>query len=105
MARGLDLPYKEHVAGFDTNIHVAILSRFPFTACRSHTNEDFLLGGRRFRISRGFGEVDVRVNVLDTRPAEPNGDNAPSSNPAWAPRAITWTDYYGKKYRLDRSGG
>ncbi len=176
-ARGLDLPYKEHVAGFDTNIHVAILSRFPFTARRSHTNEDFLLGGRRFRISRGFGEVNVRVNshysftlitahlksrrplavadeaelrlqeakrlreiiearfaanpglnlvvlgdfndtcdsasiraiigrgkhkLVDTRPAEPNGDNAPNSNPAWAPRAITWTDYYGKSDTYSR---
>jgi endonuclease/exonuclease/phosphatase family metal-dependent hydrolase len=62
-AAGLDLPYWEHVAGFDTNIHVAILSRFPFTARRPHTNDDFLLGGRRFRVSRGFGEVDVRVNA------------------------------------------
>lgn len=60
-ADGLALPYWEHVAGFDTNIHVAILSRFPFTARRPHTNDDFLLGGRRFRVSRGFGEVDVQV--------------------------------------------
>jgi len=59
---GLDLPYWEYVAGHDTNIHVAILSRFPFTARRAHTNEDFLLGGRRFRVSRGFGELDIQVN-------------------------------------------
>ena len=61
-AAGLDLPYWEHLAGFDTNIHVAILSRFPFTGRRPHTNDDFLLGGRRFRVSRGFAEVDVQVN-------------------------------------------
>ena len=42
-ADGLDLPYWEHVTGFDTNIHVAILSRFPFTARRPHTNDSFLL--------------------------------------------------------------
>ena len=157
-AQGLELGYWEHVAGFDTNIHVAVLSRFPFTARRSHTNEDFLLGGRRFRVSRGFAEVDVQVStnfaftllaahlksrrtlaeadeselrleeakrlrekidarlaanpdlnlvvlgdfndtcdsrpirvligrgrhkLIDSRPAERNGDNAPSENPAW----------------------
>jgi endonuclease/exonuclease/phosphatase family metal-dependent hydrolase len=57
----LDLPYWEHVAGADTNVHVAILSKFPFTARRPRTNDNFLLGGRRFRVSRGFGEVDIQV--------------------------------------------
>jgi endonuclease/exonuclease/phosphatase family metal-dependent hydrolase len=112
---------------------VAVLSRFPFTARRSHTNEDFLLGGRRFRVSRGFAEVDVqkidarlaanpelnpvvlgdfndtcdsrpirlligrgRHKLIDTRPAERNGDNLPSSNPAWPPRNVAWTHYLGK---------
>ena len=62
-ADGLDLPYWEHVSGFDTNIHIAILSRFPFSARRPHPDEAFLLSGRRFRVSRGFGEVDIRVNT------------------------------------------
>ena len=165
-AEGLDFPYWEHVNGFDTNIHVAVLSKFPFTARRPHTNETFLLGGRRFRVSRGFAEVDVRVNdhytftliaahlksrrpvpeadeaelrleeakllrkivdanlstnprarlivlgdfndnpnsastrevigrgahkLIDTRPAERNGDNAPNENPRYEPRRIVWT--------------
>jgi endonuclease/exonuclease/phosphatase family metal-dependent hydrolase len=168
---GLDLPYWEHVAGFDTNIHVAVLSKFPFIARRPHTDDSFLLSGRRFRVSRGFAEVDVQVNtnysftlitahlkskravaqadeaelrleeakvlretidarlaadpkanlvvlgdfndtkdsastkavigrgklkLVDTRPAERNGDNTPSPNPAWEPRNVTWTHYYGK---------
>src|SRR5207249_1329513 len=59
----LDLPYWEHVAGADTNVHVAILSKFPFTARRPRTNDNFLLGGRRFRVSRGFGEVDILVTT------------------------------------------
>lgn len=59
---GLNYPYWEHIAGSDTNIHVAILSRFPFTARRPHTNDNFLLSGRRFRVSRGFADVDVEVN-------------------------------------------
>src|SRR5258708_23536162 len=29
---GLDLPHWEHITGYDTNIHVAVLSKFPFTA-------------------------------------------------------------------------
>jgi endonuclease/exonuclease/phosphatase family metal-dependent hydrolase len=60
---GLDLPHWELVSGHDTNVHIAVLSRFPFTARRSQTNENFLLGGRRFRVSRGFGEVDVQVTT------------------------------------------
>jgi endonuclease/exonuclease/phosphatase family metal-dependent hydrolase len=176
-ADGLDFPFWEHVSGFDTNIHVAVLSRFPFVARRPHTNDFFLLGGRRFRVSRGFAEVDVKVSegysftlitahlksrrpmpeadeaelrfeeakllreaidarlaakpnanlivlgdfndtkdsrstreiigrgrfkLVDTRPAERNGDNMPSPNPAWEPRNITWTHYYGKNDTYSR---
>ncbi|MDB6064936.1 MAG: Endonuclease/exonuclease/phosphatase [Pedosphaera sp.] len=60
---GLDLPYWEHITGFDTNIHVAVLSRFPIIARRPQTNDAFLLSGRRFRVSRGFAEVDIRVDT------------------------------------------
>ena len=34
--------------------------------------------------------------LLDTRPAERNGDNTPSTRPASEPRNVTWTHYYGK---------
>jgi endonuclease/exonuclease/phosphatase family metal-dependent hydrolase len=176
-AEGLDFPYWEHVSGFDTNIHVAILSKFPFAARRPHTDDSFLLSGRRYRVSRGFAEVDVQVNtnysftliaahlkskravaqadeaelrleeakvlrekidtclaanpnvnlvvlgdfndtkdsastkavigrgknkLIDTRPAERNGDNTPSPNPAWEPRNVTWTHYYGKEDSYSR---
>jgi endonuclease/exonuclease/phosphatase family metal-dependent hydrolase len=176
-AEGLDLSYWEHVAGFDTNIHVAILSKFPFTARRSHTNDSFLLSGRRFRVSRGFADVDIQVNtnysftlitahlkskrsvaqadeaelrleeakllretidarlaadpkanlvvlgdfndtkdsastkavigrgklkLVDTRPAERNGDNTPGPAAAREPRNITWTHYYGKEDTYSR---
>jgi endonuclease/exonuclease/phosphatase family metal-dependent hydrolase len=169
-AEGLDFPYWEQVSGFDTNIHVAVLSRFPFTARRPHTNDSFLLSGRRFRVSRGFGEVDIRVNtnysftliaahlksklaspqadeaemrleearllrgivdarlaanpnanlvvlgdfndgkdsastkavigrpghkLIDTRPAERNGDETASPDSAREPRNVAWTHYYG----------
>lgn len=168
-AQGLDLPHWEHVSGFDTNIYVAVLSRFPITARRSHTNETFLMSGRRFRVSRGFAEVDIkaspeysftlitchlkskrpsgygdeseqrleeakilrrivdanlaanpsanllvlgdmndlknspplrtvigrgRMKLVDTRPAERNGDDIPAMAPSTEPRHVTWTHYY-----------
>ncbi|MGN6643257.1 MAG: endonuclease/exonuclease/phosphatase family protein [Verrucomicrobiota bacterium] len=176
-AGALDLPYWEHITGFDTNIHLAVLSRFPFSARQPHTNETFLLSGRRFHVSRGFLEVDVKVSpsysftlltahlksklpvgyvdqaeerlqeakvlrkiidanlaanpranlivlgdlndtkdspplktvigrgkykLADTRPAERNGDNLPNPNPAYAPRNITWTHYYGAEDSYSR---
>jgi endonuclease/exonuclease/phosphatase family metal-dependent hydrolase len=60
-SKGLDFPYWELVTGSDTNGHIAILSKFPFAAQRTRTNDHFLLRGRRFRVSRGFGEVDVQL--------------------------------------------
>lgn len=167
---GLDYPFWEHVTGYDTNIHVAVLSRFSFVSRQSHTNERFLLSGRRFRVSRGFADVTIRVNpqytftlmtahlkskraiptadeaelrqqealrlreivdaklaadpdlnlivlgdlndtrnsrpvktllgrgkraLLDTRPAERNGDDPPDDNSRVAARTITWTYFYG----------
>jgi endonuclease/exonuclease/phosphatase family metal-dependent hydrolase len=59
---GLDLPFWEHVSGYDTNIHLAFLSRLPIAARRPHTNEAFLLNGRRFEVSRGFAEIEIQVN-------------------------------------------
>jgi endonuclease/exonuclease/phosphatase family metal-dependent hydrolase len=62
-AGGLDYPYWEHIGGMDTNIHVAVLSRLPIIARHPHTNDSYLLDGRRFRVSRGFAEVEIRVNT------------------------------------------
>src|SRR5579859_6295555 len=59
---GLDLTYWQFLSARDTNIHLALLSKFPFKASRPQTNESFLLNGRRFHVSRGFAEVDIEVN-------------------------------------------
>jgi len=177
-AEGLDLPNLEFVQGFDTNIHVCILSKFPITARHPHTDDSFLLSGKRFRVSRGFSEVDIQVTpnykftllgahlksqrpvpeadeaalrleeakllrekidarlaaepnanlvvcgdfnttydqppikalvgtgnkkLIDTRPAEKNGDNQPNpTNPHWSPRNVVWTHYYGKEDSFSR---
>lgn len=58
---GVDLPYFEHVAGWDTNIFIGVLSRFPFTARHPHTNDSFLLDGRRFHSSRATAELEIAV--------------------------------------------
>src|SRR5208283_5527217 len=59
--KGLDFPYWEHVSGWDTNIHVAVLSKLRILASHPHTNDSFLLDGRRFSVSRGFAEVDIQA--------------------------------------------
>jgi endonuclease/exonuclease/phosphatase family metal-dependent hydrolase len=176
-AAGLNLPHAEHVRGYDTNIFVAVLSRFPIVSKHPHTNESYLLNGRRFRTSRAIAEVEIEPrpgyrfslltthlkskravadgdeaemrtqeamilrekldallqqktdanfvvcgdfndtrdtpairavmgrgnkSLMDTRPAERNGDTAPSENPNWDPRRVTWTHYYGKEDSYSR---
>lgn len=61
-ADGLNYPHWEHVNGPDADIHVAVLSRFPITARNSHTNEAYLLAGRRFLVKRGFLDISIQVN-------------------------------------------
>jgi endonuclease/exonuclease/phosphatase family metal-dependent hydrolase len=174
---GLKYPYREHARGHDPIINVAVLSRYPITARRSHTNESFLLYGRRLRVSRAFAEVDISLTpqysftlitahlksrriapegdegeirleeakilreiisqrlsatpnlnlvvlgdlndvkdsptvrtimgrgntaLIDTRPAERNGDDQPHENPRFDPPWITWTHYYGKEDSYSR---
>ena len=60
-AEGCEFPFWEHVTGFDTNIHVAILSRLPILSRHPHTNDSFLLDGRRVFTSRGFAEAEIQA--------------------------------------------
>lgn len=176
-AEGLDYPHWEHVRGFDTNIFVAVLSKFPIVARRPHTNANYLLNGRRRYVSRGFAEVDIqaapnytftlitahlkskrpvpeadesemreqeasklreildarltanpRANIIvlgdlndtkdskpirtlmgrgnnglvDTRPAERNGDTLPPERAGYSPRNVAWTYFYGVKDTYER---
>ena len=176
-AGGQDFPFWEHLQGFDTNIHVAVLSKLPIVARRPHTNDFFLLDGRRFQVKRGFAELDIqaatnftftllaahlksrlttadadeseerlseakvlrdiinarlakepaarlivlgdfndtkdsastreivgrgKTKLFDTRPAERNGDTAPSEPPYFEPRDVAWTYFYGKTDEYSR---
>jgi endonuclease/exonuclease/phosphatase family metal-dependent hydrolase len=58
----LSYPHIEWVQGPDLAIHLVVLSRFPFAARKSHLNVQYALDRQRFRVSRGFGEVTIRVN-------------------------------------------
>ena len=40
--------------------------------------------------------------LVDTRPAERNGDNLPNENPRYNPRNIAWTHFYGKEDTYSR---
>jgi endonuclease/exonuclease/phosphatase family metal-dependent hydrolase len=53
---------------------------------------------RSTRIVIGRG----RLGLVDTRPAEKNGDNQPNFNPQFEPRNVTWTHYYGKEDTYSR---
>jgi endonuclease/exonuclease/phosphatase family metal-dependent hydrolase len=85
-ADGLDFPFWEHVSGADTNIHVAVLSKFPIVARHPHTNDEFLLDGKRFRVERGFAEMEIQAATnftftliaghLKSKLATPNADQA-----------------------------
>jgi len=176
-AEGEDFPYWEHVQAFDTNIHIALFSKLAILARRPHTNDFFLLDGRRFRVKRGFAEVDIQAStnfsftliaahlksrlatpeadeaeerlgearllrglidarlarepdaklivlgdfndtkdsatlreiigrgktkLVDTRPAERNGDTAPAQPPYFEPRDVAWTYFYGRNDEYSR---
>src|SRR5271170_1573928 len=58
---GQNFPFWEWIECADTNIHVAVLSKFPIIARHPHTNDEFLLDGRRFRVERGFAEVEIQA--------------------------------------------
>jgi endonuclease/exonuclease/phosphatase family metal-dependent hydrolase len=60
-SEGCNFPFWEHVSGADTNIHVAVLSKFPIVLRHPHTNDEFLLDGKRFRVSRGLAEVEIQA--------------------------------------------
>jgi endonuclease/exonuclease/phosphatase family metal-dependent hydrolase len=81
-----DFPFWEWIECADTNIHVSVLSKFPIVARHPHTNDEFLLDGKRLRVERGFAEVEIRAATnftftliaghLKSKLATPNADQA-----------------------------
>ncbi|MBL69270.1 MAG: hypothetical protein CMO74_12630 [Verrucomicrobiales bacterium] len=60
-ARGVDLPELFFVDGPDPAINLGVLSRFPMRGT-AHEKVRFVLGRKRFEVSRGFAEVEVMVS-------------------------------------------
>jgi endonuclease/exonuclease/phosphatase family metal-dependent hydrolase len=60
---GVDYAYSAYVHGHDTNLHVALLSRYPIKSQKEHIDDKYLLHGRRFKVTRGFGEFEIEVNA------------------------------------------
>ena len=71
----------------DPNINLVVLGDFNDTKDSKST---------RVVIGRG------KHALLDTRPAERNGDDQPNPNPRYEPRTITWTHHYGKEDTYSR---
>lgn len=61
-SRGCDLPHHAWMTGWDTNIHLAVLSRYPITSIVRHERPQYLLHGRRLFVSRGFLEAEIQVS-------------------------------------------
>lgn len=57
---GKSYPYYEIATGHDTNISVAVLSRFPIRARRTQTQMSYALLGRRHFVCRPFVEIDLQ---------------------------------------------
>jgi endonuclease/exonuclease/phosphatase family metal-dependent hydrolase len=61
--RGVNYRHLRMVHGYDPYIHVGLLSRFPVVREHYHTNDVFLLEGKRMEVSRGFLEAEIRVTA------------------------------------------
>ena len=61
-ARGMEFPYREWIQGFDTDRHVALLSRFPIAERHSRTDYTYTLGTKPMTMSRGILDVLLQVN-------------------------------------------
>lgn len=60
-ARGLEYPYHRLVQGRDQAIRLALLSRYPIVRTVQHTNDQFMVEGRRQWVRRGFLEAEIKV--------------------------------------------
>ncbi len=60
---GMNYPHFAWEAGHDGVIHLAVLSRYPIVRRVSHTNDSFLVEGKRRRVKRGLLEVEIEVNA------------------------------------------
>lgn len=77
---GLHFPYREWVAGADSERHLALLSRHPIVARNSRDNVPFALENSQYRVGRGI--LDVTVQPASFAPIRFIGAHLKSRRPA-----------------------
>jgi endonuclease/exonuclease/phosphatase family metal-dependent hydrolase len=61
-SKGLKYAYWDHITGYDPDIHLSVLSRYPIVSKIPHTDISYRLDGKPLNVSRGFLEVEARIN-------------------------------------------
>ena len=59
---GLEYPHIEYLQRGESEINLALLSRFPITATQHHTNDTYTIGPAEVPVARGFMDADLEVN-------------------------------------------
>lgn len=59
--QGLTYNYWDHTTGYDPDIHLALLSRYPIVKKHPHSKVLYRLDNRPFHVSRGFLEAEIAV--------------------------------------------
>ncbi len=59
--RGLSYPFIK-IAETDAPLHVALLSQYPLTSTRAHTDDRYSIGDDSLPVQRGFLEADIAIN-------------------------------------------
>ncbi len=60
--QGLVYNYWDHTTGYDPDIHLALLSRYPITGKTPHSRLSYRLDNKSLQVSRGFLEAVISVN-------------------------------------------
>jgi endonuclease/exonuclease/phosphatase family metal-dependent hydrolase len=59
---GLDFEHIEYLQRGQSEINLAVLSRFPIISRQPHTDDTYTIGDAEIPVLRGFLDVDIRVN-------------------------------------------
>ena len=60
-SKGLKYSYWDHITGYDPDIHLSVLSRYPIVSKIPHSDISYRLDGKPLNVSRGFLEVEARI--------------------------------------------
>lgn len=59
--KGLDYPYSEYMQLRDSELNLAVLSRFPIVAFKHHHSDVYSIGSAKIPVLRGFLQVDIEA--------------------------------------------